>query len=251
MNAYPSDFPCPLRRSLAQDHAFLTAETPMQNGYVYQRRWEPWIFRRWSMTFLMTVQEFHSWWEWMHRYAFDWHEITFQGETIQHRVIDNIQYQYVDYRTIEASIASETTVPFDPEEWDEGTQGAPDLYVPPVNAPDPGDSTAGATLALDFKETLIPTEVTLVAASEDFIIGTAQRADAVSSVYLESDASLTMELYDNPPVTQITQTQDNFLRWHHDNPANNSMFRLDPGTAYVLRITGAIGNTFIIWGYTQ
>lgn len=251
MIEYPSQFPIPLRAPYAVDHDFLTQQTPTLSGYIIQRRLEPHVFRRVSLTYRMAMNELFNWWDWVHRYAFSWHQTVIRGEPLVMRYVSDVSFTYRDFATVEASVVAERTIPEGGEFWDEVANGAPETYDPPVNAPAAVDNTGGATLELDFKTSFLPVEVTLTAASQDFILGTSDNVNAISSVLVASDASLLLEILDNPPATVIRSTEDDFFRWHHDSPAQNSMFRLDPNTAYVLRVTGAIGDTFKIWGYTR
>lgn len=251
MIVYPDEFPIPLRATYAVDLNFLTRQTPMQGGLILQRRVEPNIFRDISLEYTMSLKEFYEWWAWAHRYGYNWHVNVIRGDILVFRYKSNIEFTYNDYGNVNVRLTAEHTIPEDGEFWDEAEDGPPNIYEPPVTAPDAPDNTGGATLQIDFKTSFKPFVVTLTAASQDFIMGTSNNTNAISSILVLSSSAIVMELYDNPPGSVLRATTDGFFRWHHDAPAQNSMFRLEPNTAYVLRVTGAVDDVLNIWGYTQ
>lgn len=251
MIEYPAQYPPPLRPSFGTNYDFLTDTTEMQGGYVVQRRREPHIYKQLTLSYRMSITESFGWWAWVHRYAFVWHLATIQGVQYTLRYISSLQEQYRDFATVEFAVRAELTIPEGGEFWDESADGAPEIYTPPANQAYAADATGGAAVDLDFRTGFPAFDDALVTSSKDYAIATSRVVGAVSSVVLLSDAPLTLEVYDATATTLIASAADGYLGWHHGTPADNAMFQLSAGTAYVLRVVGAPGAAYSLWGYTR
>jgi len=242
--------PPPLRAGFSTDLDFRTTQTPMQGGYIVQRRWEPYIFRQLTLDFRMSVEEFTGWWRWTHRYAYGWHEASIQGEVRVLRYISDVSFQYVDYATVEASVRAEERLSETLEEWD-GV--APDDYDPGFNEDLAPDNTGGATIDLDLTETVGVYPVSLDPSSPlDVIIQTTNKVAAFTTLSIATDDPIVMEIYDIGDTTMLAKSKARILSWHHNSATQNLGLRLDPATAYILRLTTLVSAAnYNLYAYTE
>lgn len=247
MMVYEESFPCPLRAQFSEDLDFRTVQTPMQSGFILQRRWEPWIFRQLTLTYRMSVAEFELWWDWVHAYAYGWHTATIQGAERTIRYISDVSFPYRDFATVEASVRAEEKLPDEPGLWG----GAdPETYDANWNADLAADATGGATIDIDFRGVVGRVEVSVTDPPSDLVFATSARLSAITSIRAVTDAPLTIEIRDVTGATLVYSTTEKGFSWHHNTASQNTMLRLDPNTAYVLRLIGAPAS-FSLYGFTQ
>lgn len=239
--AYPSNYPCPLRPAYSQSLNFQTAQTPMEAGYIIQRRWEPRIFRGIRLSYSMTVPEFHRWWDWVHRYAFSWHTVELQGVDTILRYISNVEYQYRDFANVDVSVSAEVQIASALDNW---TGTTPTNYAPPINDDD-GTVSGTVTPDIDLNSEFAPLQVTISSSPETRTVRVPVEINAFGALYV---AGGSFQLFNLANSTFIASSDNGQLRWHQDPDVTNSLLRLQAGADYTIRVFGEVGSDVDLWG---
>jgi len=240
---YPDTFPRPLRAQYGVELNPLTQTTQMQSGYIVQRRMEPYIFRKVNLAFNMRLDDFYPWFAWAHRYGYDFHEMTIQGDLVELRYIGDIQYNYEDYARVLVSVQAEQRLSNVVEEW---VGSAPDFYDPQVTNTD-GLVDGSFTPDIDLNSPSDPFDLLLDTVPKEQTIRTSVRVGAVGNLYAyAAGQNITLDLYDLTGTT-LLDSGIGVLRWHTDPARTDAMTELVAGEDYLVRITGTLSTTINVW----
>jgi hypothetical protein len=249
MITYDPQLPCPLRASFSTDLNFLTLQTQMQGGYIYQRRIEPYIFRTISMSYRMSVKEFHFWWKWINQYGFGWHIQNIQGADREIRYIGSVDYRYLDYATVEASITAEQRLGDDIEEW---AGAAPDEYIPGINDALYPDNVGSTVVDLDFREgSPGKTEVAVTAPFNELLFATSERRAIRCSFLAVSPSPVTIDIRSGDGTFSLYSNDTDYFRWTQDSVEPGGLPTIVGGDVYRLRISSPVNVTVQLYGYVE
>jgi hypothetical protein len=197
----------------------------------------------------MTVKEFHFWWKWIHKYGFDWHTIAIQGTDREIRYTGSVQYNYIDFATVEATIPAEERLGDDLEEW---TGTAPDLYEPSVNAVLFNDNVGATETDLDFREgSPGKTEIAVTSPYNEITFATSERRAIRCSFLAVSDAPITLQIRSADSSFSLYDVDTDYFRWTQDTLESGGLPTLTGGTVYTLRIESATNATVQLYGYIE
>lgn len=115
---YPATFPCPQRTSYRVGYVYDTIESKMTSGWTRSRRRSDLILRAGVAEFKMDSTTFKQWFDFISKNYNNWMRMQLQSENVTAavepylvtetvRFTGNINYNYLDWNTVQASLEFE------------------------------------------------------------------------------------------------------------------------------------------------